>query len=78
MEDNDDVQNVYAILIYRRTDGKAELMTGLGKSPYAAFASLLVIVTYGKVRLIPRNSRALPLELFARPFNAVLDESSGD
>ncbi|MDQ5984976.1 MAG: hypothetical protein CSYNP_00680 [Syntrophus sp. SKADARSKE-3] len=35
-------------------------------------ASLLVIATYGKVRLIPRNSHALPMELFARPLSTVV------
>jgi len=48
-------------------------MTAPEKVHMLRCASLLIIAMYGKVgkvRLIPSNSRALPLELFARPFNA--------
>jgi len=34
-------------------------------------ASFFVIAAYVKIRLIPQNSRALHLNLFAKPFIAV-------
>jgi len=36
------------------------------------YAASLVIATYVKVRLIPQDLRALPLELFTRPSKIVL------
>jgi len=42
-------------------------MTALQKAHMRRCASSFVTAAYGKVRLIPQNSRALPLELFAKP-----------
>jgi hypothetical protein len=36
------------------------------KSPYAALRFVFVIAAYNLVRLIPQNSRALPLDLFTK------------
>ena len=47
-------------------DIKSLLWTALEKVHMLRCASLFVTATYGKVGLIPHDSRALPLKLFAR------------
>ncbi len=42
-------------------------MTATEKVHMLRCASSLVTATYGKVRLVPRASRALPLEFFTKP-----------
>ena len=43
-------------------------MTATEKVHMRRCASSFVTAAYGKVRLIPQESRALPLALFAKPF----------